>query len=166
MTIRTLGDITRYHRKERPDKVAMIFTEDNREWTYQALDEEACQCANALRTMGIGNQDRVAYLAKNTPEYFTYLFGIARTQHLPVQGRRLLTLARAAGKARRKSVRPEPRQATGERFSTTWMEFISAHFNSTPVASRSRSVNSCWATTSPKESVAHTKYSPGGIPLN
>jgi long-chain acyl-CoA synthetase len=37
------------------------------------LDAEACQCANALREMGVGGQDRIAYLDKNTPEYFTYV---------------------------------------------------------------------------------------------
>ena len=78
MTIRTLGDITRVHRRERPQETALIYTEDNRRWTFEALDIEACQCANALRQLGIGNQDRVAYLDKNAPEYFTSLYGIAK----------------------------------------------------------------------------------------
>jgi len=84
MTIKCLGDITRFHRAERPDKVAMIYTDDDREWTFRELDEEACRCANALAGLGIGSQDRIAYLDKNTPEYFTCLFGAAKINAVSV----------------------------------------------------------------------------------
>lgn len=78
MNIKTLADITRIHRQERPENIAMVYTEDNRRWTFEELDIEACRCANALRELGIGSQDRVAYLDRNAPEYFTYLYGIAK----------------------------------------------------------------------------------------
>lgn len=84
MTITTLGDITRHHLSERPEHIALTYTHDNREWTFRELDAEACQCANALVAMGIGAQDRVAYLGKNTPEYFTYLFGAAKLNAVSV----------------------------------------------------------------------------------
>ncbi len=84
MSITTLGDITRHHLAERPDQVALTYTHDNREWTFRDLDTEACQCANALIAMGVDAQDRVAYLGKNTPEYFTYLFGTAKLNAVSV----------------------------------------------------------------------------------
>lgn len=84
MSIRTLADIPRYHRSERPDETAIIYTHDGREWTYRELDDEACRCANALLATGIGPQDRVAYLDKNAPEYFTSLFGITKLNAVSV----------------------------------------------------------------------------------
>ena len=78
MAINTLADITRAHRAQRPDEIALRFTADGREWTFEQLDVEACICANALAQAGIGNQSRIAYLAKNEPEYFTYLYGGAK----------------------------------------------------------------------------------------
>ncbi len=84
MTIQTLSDITRTQRSLRPDQVALIYSADDRQWTYEALDIEACQCANALRGMGVGEQDRVAYLHKNTPEYFTTLFGVTKLNAVSV----------------------------------------------------------------------------------
>jgi long-chain acyl-CoA synthetase len=65
-------------------QVALIYSADDREWTYEALDIEACQCANALRAMGVGEQDRVAYLHKNAPEYFTAFFGKAKLNAVSV----------------------------------------------------------------------------------
>jgi len=75
MPFRTLAELTRTHRNKRGDRAALQYTRDGRTWTYEALDREACQVANALKAMGIGPQDRVAYLDKNTPEYFTLFFG-------------------------------------------------------------------------------------------
>ena len=43
MTIQTLSDITRTQRSLRPDQVALIYSADDRQWTYEALDIEACQ---------------------------------------------------------------------------------------------------------------------------
>ena len=75
MAIRTLADITRTHRRERPHDIAIKFMADGRQWTFEQLDKDACACANALVSVGIGEQSRIAYLGKNEPEYFTYLFG-------------------------------------------------------------------------------------------
>lgn len=76
--IQTLADITRTHRAERPNQLAMRFNTDGREWTYEQLDAESCCCANALQAAGIGEGSRIAYLAKNEPEYFTFLYGGAK----------------------------------------------------------------------------------------
>ena len=84
MTIQTLADISRYQRQQRPTATALVYAHDGREWTYEALDLEACQCANALQAMGTGVQDRVAYLGKNAPEYFTTLFGVTKLNAVSV----------------------------------------------------------------------------------
>ena len=84
MSMQTLSDITRIQRQLRPDEVALIYSMDGRQWTYKALDIESCQCANALRSMGVGEQDRVAYLHKNAPEYFTTLFGVTKLNAVSV----------------------------------------------------------------------------------
>lgn len=78
MTLKTLADVTRIHRAERPGNLALRFNTDGREWTYEQLDIEACTCAHALQAAGIGKQSRIAYLGKNEPEYFTYLYGGAK----------------------------------------------------------------------------------------
>ncbi len=75
MSVNTLADLTRTHRDQRGSKTAVRYEADGRTWTYDALDREACQVANALKAMGIGRQDRVAYLDRNAPEYFTLFFG-------------------------------------------------------------------------------------------
>ncbi|MBD3646371.1 MAG: AMP-binding protein, partial [Pseudomonadales bacterium] len=84
MTIDTLGDITRHHRRERPDDIAMVYTTDGRQWTFKELDDESCQVAQALMAAGINAGDRVAYLDKNTPEYFTLLYGITKLNAVSV----------------------------------------------------------------------------------
>ncbi|MCH8175011.1 MAG: long-chain-fatty-acid--CoA ligase [Proteobacteria bacterium] len=84
MAITTLGEIIRHQRRERPDKVALVYASDDRKWTFAELDHEACQCANALQEMGVEAQDRIAYLDKNTPEYFTYLFGASKLNAVTV----------------------------------------------------------------------------------
>lgn len=84
MTIKTLGDITRLHRAKRPDDTAMVYTADGRSWTFKELDDEACQVAQALLDAGVGAGDRVAYLDKNAPEYFTLLYGITKLNAVSV----------------------------------------------------------------------------------
>lgn len=71
--ITTVGDISRVHAAERPDKVALIC--DDRTWTYAELDRESNQAASALAAAGVGAGDRVAFLDKNAPEYFSFLIG-------------------------------------------------------------------------------------------
>lgn len=82
--IKTLADITRVHARVRGDATALTYANDGREWSYAALDAEANQVANALLAAGVGAQTRIAYLDKNTPEYFTYLFGGAKINAVSV----------------------------------------------------------------------------------
>ena len=78
MTINTLADITRFQRAERPENLALRFNADGREWTFEQLDIESCTVAQALRAAGVGEQTHIAYLGRNEPEYFTYLYGGAK----------------------------------------------------------------------------------------
>ncbi len=78
MTIQTLADITREHRAQRPGAPALTFNTDGRQFSYEQLDTQAAICANAMQAEGIGRGDRIAYLAKNEPEYFTFLYGGAK----------------------------------------------------------------------------------------
>ncbi len=81
-TITTMGDVTRVHADARPDKTAVIA--EDRSWTYADLDREVNQVANALLAHGIEPQERVAFLDKNAPEYFTFLFGAAKVNAVTV----------------------------------------------------------------------------------
>lgn len=75
MSPTTLSDLPRQFVASQPDKIAVHFEDDGRSWSYGELDKEACQVANALQGMSVGAQDRVAFLDKNVPEYFTLFFG-------------------------------------------------------------------------------------------
>jgi len=80
--IRSLADIVRVHAAGRGGHTALVA--DDRRWTYEDLDAESSRVAQALRGAGVRAQDRVAYLDKNAPEYFTYLFGAAKINAVSV----------------------------------------------------------------------------------
>ncbi len=77
-----LADIARDQATERPDKLALIC--DDRSLTYAELDAESSQVANALIESGVGSQDRVGFIGKNVPEYFTLMFGAAKINAVTV----------------------------------------------------------------------------------
>ena len=80
--IHTMADIPRFHRRENPDRVALVAGEHS--WTYAHLDAESSQVAQGLASLGVGSGDRVAFLDKNSPEYFTQLFGGAKVNAVSV----------------------------------------------------------------------------------
>ena len=82
--IKTLADVTRIHAQHRGEKSALFCADDGREWTYSELDFQANIVANALLAAGVTAGDRVAYLDKNSPEYFTVLFGGAKINAVSV----------------------------------------------------------------------------------
>ncbi|HEY5645503.1 MAG TPA: long-chain-fatty-acid--CoA ligase [Pseudomonadales bacterium] len=89
MTIATLGDITRKHALQRPEKTALTYVQTaeddaHRSWTFAELDAEANRIANALLGEGVAPGERIAYLDKNTPEYFLYLLGGAKANAVSV----------------------------------------------------------------------------------
>ncbi len=75
MSIKTLDDVLRVHERGRPEKVAMRA--GDRSWTYAKLYEESCRVAQGLLAEGVAPQERVAFLDRNVPEYFSLLFGSA-----------------------------------------------------------------------------------------
>ncbi len=75
MSITTLDQVLRVHREGRPDKIAMRA--GDRTWTYAELYEESSRVAQGLLAEGISPQERVAFLGRNVPEYFSLLFGAA-----------------------------------------------------------------------------------------
>ncbi len=80
--IRRLVDISRHWAREAPDRTAI--TAGDRTWTFAELEAESCRVAQGLMVAGVGAGSRVAYLDKNTPEYFTHLFGGAKLNAVSV----------------------------------------------------------------------------------
>jgi long-chain acyl-CoA synthetase len=80
--ITTLADISRHWAAKAPDRLAL--TAGDREWTYGAIDDEAKRVAQGLIALGVDPGGRIAYLDKNTPEYFMHLFGGAKVNAVSV----------------------------------------------------------------------------------
>lgn len=76
--IRSLADISRYHARHGPERVALIM--NGRETTYGSLDTAANQVAHGLIAAGCAPGDRVAWLARNSDIYFEVLFGAAKAR--------------------------------------------------------------------------------------
>ena len=68
---------------ERADQTAILWepndpSSENRSYTYQELHDAVCQCANALKEMGIGKGDRVVFYMPMVPELAIGLLACAR----------------------------------------------------------------------------------------
>ena len=72
----TLGDVTRVHARVRPTATAFAF--EGRSTSYAELDAHASQVARALRAVGVGHGDRIAFVGKNCDHYFELLMGAAK----------------------------------------------------------------------------------------
>ena len=79
-----LADIVRHHARVRPDALAIKYANDGRSWSFAALDRESNRVAHALARAGVAAGSRVAYLDRNAPEYFSYLFGAAKLNAVSV----------------------------------------------------------------------------------
>lgn len=84
MKIETLADVTRAHAQLRPNDQAMLYLNDGRTWTFAQLDAESNRVAQALSASGVTTDDLVAYLDKNSPEYFLSLYGGAKLNAVSV----------------------------------------------------------------------------------
>ncbi|MDQ1373637.1 MAG: hypothetical protein QOJ09_975 [Actinomycetota bacterium] len=73
MSITTIAGMARTHGRERPDRPALTY--GDRTWTFGELDSRSSQVAQALAAEGVGPEDRVALLDKNSVEYFELLLG-------------------------------------------------------------------------------------------
>jgi long-chain acyl-CoA synthetase len=74
--IQTVGDITRHHANDRPDRVAIHF--EGRRITFGELNRSTNQVANGLVAEGVRPQARIAILSKNVPAFFELWFGGAK----------------------------------------------------------------------------------------
>jgi long-chain acyl-CoA synthetase len=82
MAITSISDLARVHGANRRDHVALRA--GDRVITYGDLDERTNRVGNALLAEGVEQQDRVAFLDKNGPEYFDVLIGGAKINAVDV----------------------------------------------------------------------------------
>ena len=59
------------------DRTAIVFNDES--VSFSELTARAWQVGNGLLAMGVPRQQRVAHLAKNSPEFFEIFFGAAAT---------------------------------------------------------------------------------------
>jgi long-chain acyl-CoA synthetase len=79
--LHTTAELIRHWAAERPDHPALRW--DGQELTYRELDERASRVAQALRAAGVGPEERVCYLDKNSPEQIELFFGAAKLNAVP-----------------------------------------------------------------------------------
>lgn len=73
-----VADIPRVQAEQRPNEVAFWFKGE--ETTFAELDARANQVANGLIALGVGPDQRVGYLAKNTAVYYEMMYGCAKAR--------------------------------------------------------------------------------------
>lgn len=76
MTINCLADVVRVHAAERPDDIALVLGDNSLTWAD--LDRRTNQAATAFSDIGVGVQDRVASIDKNSIESYEVTFGLAK----------------------------------------------------------------------------------------
>src|SRR5204862_4599157 len=82
MTLATTASIIRTHGADRGNKVAIHYADER--ITFAELDRRSNQVAQGLQAAGVGNQDHIALIDKNGPEYFEILFGGAKLNAITV----------------------------------------------------------------------------------
>src|SRR3954447_6612095 len=82
MAMDTTASIIRTHAAERGSNVALHYQDEA--ITFTELDRRSSQVAQGLREAGVGNQDHIAIIDKNGPEYFEILFGGAKINAITV----------------------------------------------------------------------------------
>jgi long-chain acyl-CoA synthetase len=75
MGISTVADIIRVHGADRAEATALVQGERRLSWAE--LHRRASQVAQGLAAEGVGPQDRIAFLDKNSIEHFEVFFGAA-----------------------------------------------------------------------------------------
>ncbi len=78
----TVAGIVREHAKDRPDAPAISY--EGKVTTWAELDGRANQVAQALAAEGVTERDRIAFIDKNGPEYFEFVFGGAKLNAVTV----------------------------------------------------------------------------------
>jgi long-chain acyl-CoA synthetase len=74
--IASIAEIVRAHAVKRPDAVALVVGE--RTISFAELDARSSQAAQAFLAAGVGSGDRVAFIEKNSAEFFEVVCGLAK----------------------------------------------------------------------------------------
>ncbi len=80
--IASVADIVRVWSSRKPDATAITFGERTVRWSE--LDERSSRVAQALVSAGVGPQQRIAFLDKNSVEFFEVLMGAAKANVVDV----------------------------------------------------------------------------------
>lgn len=73
--ITNIAGIIRVHGTERANKPALVL--GDKKLTWGQLYSRSCRMAQALRAAGVGPQDRVAFMDKNSIQHFEVFYGCA-----------------------------------------------------------------------------------------
>jgi acyl-CoA synthetase (AMP-forming)/AMP-acid ligase II len=76
-SLRTAVDTVTFHAAHHADRTALVC--EGREVTYAALHKESNRTAHALASAGIERGSRVAYLGKESEDYYEIFFACAKT---------------------------------------------------------------------------------------
>jgi fatty-acyl-CoA synthase len=76
--VATVADVARAQARRRGGETALIA--EGRATTFADIDADASRIANKLIADGVAGQERVAYLSKNDPSFFTWLFGCCKAR--------------------------------------------------------------------------------------
>ncbi len=74
--ITSLADVVRVHGAERPDAVALHVGDES--ISFGELDQRTSRAAQAFKAAGVGFGDRIAFIERNSAEYFDVTFGLAK----------------------------------------------------------------------------------------
>lgn len=74
--IRTMGDLPTYYARRRPETLALVFEGRGTNWVE--LESKSRCFAAFLAAGGVGRGDCVAYLGKNSDDFFIAMFGTAK----------------------------------------------------------------------------------------
>ena len=61
-----------------PDKIAIVYPPEDREYSFSEIDRKAARTANVLINLGLKKGDRVGIYARNHPEWWTTYLGILK----------------------------------------------------------------------------------------
>lgn len=82
LTDHTWVSVLAHHARHCPDHVAVVC--EDCQVTYGELAVRACELADALATLGVGAEHRVAFIGPESTDYYALLFACAMTQAVVV----------------------------------------------------------------------------------
>lgn len=74
--VANVADIARVQGRKRNAETALI--DEDRRVTFGAVDDASSRIAQRFLSEGLRRHERVAYLAKNSEAFFSFLFGAAK----------------------------------------------------------------------------------------